>query len=362
MQPEAGNLLCSACGSHVETPAFFCDMCGVPFSEASAAAPEIAAMRAEPEPVRAAAASSGFTPSIGEVAPNTNAPSTQSPEVDWKELAIRIGIPVAVVTLGIFLNASKNKEAHTILLLLLPAMIGTIAGAANLEQVNLALEGINNWTVEKLATRKDGDGKRHRFFYRPWHWLLTRINTWAGSIENPLVRNGVTVGAYFYVLAFFVFLVYVALVIVVGIILLVIFGWIISMFDGGNAPSSARQPPANKKHGGGGGLFGTKCSACGSTEHASSDCPHGLFSSKCGACGSKDHATSDCPHGLFSSKCGACGSKDHATSDCPHGLFSSKCGACGSTEHATSNCPHGLFSSKCGVCGSKDHSTSACPH
>jgi SH3-like domain-containing protein len=110
------------------------------------------------------------------------------------------------------------------------------------------------------------------------------------------------------------------------------------------------------------GIFSTECAACGSKDHATSDCPHGIFSTECAACGSKNHATSDCPHGMFSTECAACGSKDHATSDCPHGIFSTECAACGSKNHATSDCPHGIFSTECAACGSKNHATSDCPH
>lgn len=108
-------------------------------------------------------------------------------------------------------------------------------------------------------------------------------------------------------------------------------------------------------------LFDDRCSRCGSTEHASEDCPHGFFSDKCGRCGSVNHATDDCPQGFFSEKCSRCGSRDHASNDCPHGFFSDKCSRCGSVNHATEDCPHGFFSDKCSRCGSIDHATDDCP-
>ena len=90
-------------------------------------------------------------------------------------------------------------------------------------------------------------------------------------------------------------------------------------------------------------LFESDCRHCGSTEHASEDCPHGIFSTKCRHCGSSEHASDDCPHGTFSSKCRHCGSVNHASDDCPHGTFSSKCRHCGSVDHASDSCPQGLF-------------------
>ena len=251
MQPDAGHRLCNVCNSHVETPAFFCDMCGVPFPGAPAVTPGSVNQPITLEPPRAVAVYVESTPSTGGVVPNTFAPTAISPGANWSWIAIRFGIPIAVAILAIALMASKNRNAGTILWLLLPAMIGTAVGAANLEEVNRALEGVNNWTVGKLAAHKGGDGKRHRFILRPWHWLLTRINTGAGSIENPSVRNGVTVGAYFYLLGFFAFLAYVAVAIVVGIILIGITFWIISIFADGHGSSSSSSAPsrlAGKKH------------------------------------------------------------------------------------------------------------------
>ncbi len=106
----------------------------------------------------------------------------------------------------------------------------------------------------------------------------------------------------------------------------------------------------------------TKCRRCGSTEHATDDCPHGILDTKCAKCGSTEHATEDCPQGILDSKCTNCGSTEHATDDCPHGILDSKCAKCGSTEHATNDCPHGILDTKCAHCGSKDHSTEQCPH
>ena len=83
---------------------------------------------------------------------------------------------------------------------------------------------------------------------------------------------------------------------------------------------------------------------------------------KCAKCGSTEHATEDCPQGILDSKCTNCGSTEHATDDCPHGILDSKCAKCGSTEHATNDCPHGILDTKCAHCGSKDHSTEQCPH
>ncbi|MEZ5823264.1 MAG: hypothetical protein R3C97_00485 [Geminicoccaceae bacterium] len=113
-------------------------------------------------------------------------------------------------------------------------------------------------------------------------------------------------------------------------------------------------------------IFASKCAQCGSTEHASNDCPHGILSgNKCAQCGSTEHASNDCPHGILSgNKCAQCGSTEHASNDCPHGILSgNKCAQCGSTEHASHDCPHGILSgNKCAQCGSTEHASNDCPH
>ena len=109
------------------------------------------------------------------------------------------------------------------------------------------------------------------------------------------------------------------------------------------------------------GIFDTKCSKCGSTEHAREDCPHDFFSTKCSKCGSNNHSSNECPHGFLSSKCSKCGSRDHSSENCPQGVFSTKCSNCGSREHSRNECPHDVFSTKCSRCGSRDHASNACP-
>ena len=109
------------------------------------------------------------------------------------------------------------------------------------------------------------------------------------------------------------------------------------------------------------GVFESDCRHCGSTEHASENCPHGIFSSKCRHCGSVGHSSDDCPHDIFSNKCRHCGSVDHSSDDCPHDIFSSKCRHCGSINHSSDDCPHGIFASKCRHCRSVDHASDNCP-
>jgi len=184
------------------------------------------------------------------------------------------------------------------------------------------------------------------------------------SIEHPDVRFVTRVLAESATAVALAVLAYIGAIVVLAVLAILAGLWVLSaaMSDSDSESVSASESPGGELRSRGGGFFATACATCGSTEHATSDCPHGILSSECANCGSKNHATADCPHGLFSSKCAGCGSKDHATSDCPHGILSTECASCGSKNHATADCPHGLFSSKCATCGSRDHATSDCPH
>lgn len=246
--------------------------------------------------------------------------------------------------------------------LIIPAIIGAAIAIVNGEKVNGGTETSVAWVRKKHQSFSQRDGFFGKYIVNPVLWSVVKLSDWTDGISHRGVKNGIRVASVLYFIAAWLFALYIAAIIIFVLIAIAVAGWIISLVSGNSKETHEREStptPVKKK---GSWLFPTECSKCGSSEHATNDCPHGLLSSKCGKCGSVEHATSDCPHGLLSSKCAKCGSSAHATSDCPHGLLSSKCAKCGSTEHATDDCPHGLLSSKCSKCGSIDHATRDCPH
>jgi hypothetical protein len=203
-------LECQECGSSVVAPANFCDMCGVKLKGVSLAQPIISSYQNEQESPK----------NIQPLLTDKN-----------KNLAIKIGIPALIVAAGLYMLLSKNPGLHFLLFFLFPAMIWTIIGIANVGEVNAAIERFYSWILNKLEKVKEGAGKRHKYFFKPWHWMLSQIDILETKIEKPEVRTGFKVAAYLYICFLMIFIAYIAVSIVVGIILLAIVFWIIDFFS-----------------------------------------------------------------------------------------------------------------------------------
>lgn len=265
-----------------------------------------------------------------------------------------------------------TEATFNAVLLLTPAAIGGVVAALNREDVNDTTERLEGW-VRGRQQRAATAGRVGRYALNPPLWAVTKFCDWTDDFPNRGLKSGVRVAAALYLGLFWAFLVWTLIKIMVflaiaAVVIVVGFKMLVNadpdIRRGYEAGRNAFGGDSGSDRGsrGGGSLFASECSSCGSTEHATRDCPHGIFSSECGSCGSRNHSTADCPHGILSSACGSCGSKDHRTGDCPHGIFSSECGSCGSKSHRTGDCPHGIFSTKCASCGSVDHATRDCPH
>jgi hypothetical protein len=248
-------------------------------------------------------------------------------------------------------------------LLLGPLLVGAVVAAVQSAAADSWIQDRAS-SFHRLRTWSEvRSGKFARFVVKPtasgsiWLWDRT------APVSDPHLRSGVRVASALYfwslMLAVLAIAAYVVLIIALIVLAFVVLGWLLSQSGGGSTETSSYSRPQRS---GSSSWFATKCANCGSTEHASDNCPHGMFSSACSGCGSKEHASGDCPHGIFASSCSSCGSNDHATAACPHGMFSTSCSHCGNKNHASSDCPHGLFSSACAHCDSRGHATADCPH
>jgi len=197
------TIKCISCDSLVELPANFCEMCGTTLNVQTV---------------------------------------TEKPELeDSKELILRIIIPVVAVAMGLYLLFSKYPSSGMLLLLLLPLIIGTVVGSINSDQMNSLQSKSINWCLLKLSGLKDKDGKRHRYFFRPWHWMLTQLISYQEKITNPFVRAGFLCAAFLYLTGIMFFLIYMAVAVVVTIILIGIICWFIFMImEGGGSSQSSK--------------------------------------------------------------------------------------------------------------------------
>jgi len=210
MNVNLDSIKCSHCNRNVTVPANYCDMCG----EKLGKAPPSQTIKSYFKNLKI-----DFKP-IKFFLTNKNN----------QENLIKIGIPTAVIVIGLFMYFSENSNLNKLLLFLFPVMIGTIVGAANIKDVTHALEKSNNWILNKLGSVKDKGGKRHKYYFTPWYWMLYNINNLCDKIETIEVRNGFKITAYLYVCFLMIFVAYIAVSIIVGIILLAIVFWIIAFF------------------------------------------------------------------------------------------------------------------------------------
>ena len=236
-----------------------------------------------------------------------------------------------------------NQGTVNIILLAAPIVIGGLIAAINANGINDATEKVEAWARKRQQAASVSSGWFSNYIINPLLWVIVKFCEWTDDFTHRGLKNGIRIAATLYIIAAWLFVLYVAVVVVIYIaviaVMVAFIYFLVKVFAGSSDNGQEKEAPI--KHSS--SIFSRECGRCGSKDHATSDCPQGIFSSKCGRCGSVEHATNDCPHAFFTSECGRCGSKDHATSDCPHGIFSSKCGRCGSVEHATDDCcspPH----------------------
>jgi hypothetical protein len=149
---------------------------------------------------------------------------------NWGSLVIKVGIPLAVAIIAFALLSSKNPTAHNWLFFSFPIMAGLVIGALNIEGVNNFNDRANQWTTEKLAKRKDGEGIRHRFLYSPAFWVLSRIPAVEKNFKNNSIKAGVKVTIFLYVILAVFIAIYIALIIVITAIILALVFFVINLF------------------------------------------------------------------------------------------------------------------------------------
>lgn len=220
MELTSGVKLCITCDTSVELPANFCDMCG--------------------------------TSLISEAVPD------KISTAEWQGPVVRIAISTVAVGFGIYLLQVKGQNT-SIFLLFLPLIIGTIAGAMNIEPINTLQTSLASWVLGKLERFKEGRGKIRRYFLSPWHWLLNAAISTEQRISNPYLRSGFSVAAFLYICSLMIFIAYVAISFVVAMIIIGVAFWALSFFlDGGMSPTSTVVKTVRRKDTGAEKLLGKK--------------------------------------------------------------------------------------------------------
>lgn len=208
------SMECHDCGSSVAIPANYCDMCGMQFEENTMHTKTQAGGEHEDK------------------AKSNIRKIKRFITAENKELALRIGIPTLVIIGAVIAILSKNPFLHELILWISPILIGTIVGAANIPALNSSIERFSKWLLAKLATVKDKGKKRHKYFFKPWHWLLYKINNLEEKIEHPQVRNGFKIAAYLYICSLMFVIAYISISLIVLLIMVGVVFWLIDFFSG----------------------------------------------------------------------------------------------------------------------------------
>ena len=229
MSTSSETITCKVCGRIISLPANFCDLCGADFQKSTF--------------------SQIIRSSLGKIKIYIARIKVFLGEKNNQELLLRIGIPTFVLVSGLFMFFSANPQLNRLLFFLFPAMAGAAVGAANIKEINDVIEKSNNWILNKLEAVKDKGGKRHKYYFKPWFWMLNQINNLSDQIVTLQIRNAFKISAYLYICFLMLFIAYMAVVIVVLLVILAVTFMIISFFSDRDTPSYRTSSVSNRIRG-----------------------------------------------------------------------------------------------------------------
>lgn len=229
MSASSETITCKVCGRIISLPANFCDLCGADFQKSTF--------------------SQIISSSLGKIKIYIARMKAFLGEKNNQELILRIGIPTVVLVSGLFMFFSSNPQLNRLLFFLFPAMAGAAVGAANIKEINDLIEKSNNWILNKLETVKDKGGKRHKYYFKPWFWMLNQINILSDQIATLQIRNAFKIAACLYICFLMLFIAYMVVALVILLVILAIIFWIISFFTEGDSPSYRTSTVSNRIRG-----------------------------------------------------------------------------------------------------------------
>ena len=107
-----------------------------------------------------------------------------------------------------------------LLLFLIPAVAGGIVAALNSDAANDTTERIEAWVRLQRGRLSSSEKWYIRYVINPVLLVIVQFSNWTDGLQNRGTKNGLRIAAALYSVAFWLFLIYVAVVVVVTIVIL----------------------------------------------------------------------------------------------------------------------------------------------
>ena len=140
-----------------------------------------------------------------------------------------------------------SQSAFSLVLLMIPALVGGIVAAINSNGFNDATERVEAWTRLRQQGTSASKGWFLGYIVNPVLWMIVKFCDWTDGFTHRGLKNGTRIAATLYLTLAWIFLLYIAVMLVIAI---VIFGVVIyiaakvlaSMGDS-SGPSYESDPP-----------------------------------------------------------------------------------------------------------------------
>lgn len=115
-----------------------------------------------------------------------------------------------------------NSDAFVITILVAPLVVAGIVAAVNSEATNGATERLEAWTRALQRRTAASGGWFLGYIVNPVLWMIVKLSDWTDGFTHRGIKNGTRAAAALYVIAAWLFLLYVALIVVVVVVIAVL--------------------------------------------------------------------------------------------------------------------------------------------
>jgi len=133
-----------------------------------------------------------------------------------------------------------TQSAFNLVLLVIPALVGGIVAAINSDGFNNATERVEAWTRMRQRGTSASKGWFLGYVVNPVLWMIIKFCDWTDDFTHRGLKNGARIAAALYLIAAWMFLLYVAVMVVVAIVLAAVVIYIVFKFLVGMGDSSGR--------------------------------------------------------------------------------------------------------------------------
>lgn len=112
-----------------------------------------------------------------------------------------------------------NQATFNIILLATPIVIGGLIAAINANGINDTTEKVEAWTRKRQQGTSASSGWFSSYIINPILWIIVKFCDWTDGLVHHGLKNGIRIAATLYLIAAWLFILYVAFMIVAMIVI-----------------------------------------------------------------------------------------------------------------------------------------------